>query len=547
MNNSTEPSIEKADISRIKGISGLWLIPLITIAVGAWMVYDHWTNQGPLITITFSSAEGLAVEKTKIKTRNVEVGKVVDISLNEGLDGVTVTARMSHEVKEMLVEDSSFWLVQPTIGFSGVSGLNTIFSGQYIEFLRGKSDDKADHFEGLDTPPLTPPGTPGLHVTLHTHGDFSFKEGDVILYKGFNVGQIEKVHFNLDKRMIYYDAFIKAPYHELITTNTRFWKMSGLSAEVTADGITLQAGTIQSLLQGGIAFSVPEGERLGERITQHAEYHIYPSQSAINEKHYDHSLRYVLLVESNERGLSSGAPVYYRGIQVGKVLRSGDIEPGRHLLEQSMKIPVVMELYPGSFGLEDSQQGRLEAEKHINQLVTEGLSATIKVSNFILGQQLIEINIPSSSTKKPKLHTLDYHNDLVIIPVTLDGISHISAQLSELVEKINNLPLESIGKRAEQLLAQSTQTLHSIEKITADMHDLEFVASLNGTLHDARELMSGFTAESATNQELQRMLASVADAFAEIKPLLTQLKNRPDALIFSNGIQDEPEPTRKTD
>ncbi|HNP27159.1 MAG TPA: intermembrane transport protein PqiB [Nitrosomonas sp.] len=547
MNNSTEPSIEKADVSHIKGISGLWLIPLITIAVGAWMVYDHWANQGPLITITFSSAEGLAVEKTKIKTRNVEVGKVVDISLNEGLDGVTVTARMSHEVKDMLVEDSSFWLVQPTIGFSGVSGLNTIFSGQYIEFLPGKNDDKTDHFEGLDAPPLTPPGTPGLHVTLHTHGDFSFKEGDVILYKGFNVGQIEKVHFNLDKRMIFYDAFIKAPYHELMTTNTRFWKMSGISAEVTADGVTLQAGTIQSLLQGGIAFSVPEGERLGERITQHAEYHIYPSQSAINEKHYDHSLRYVLLVESNERGLSSGAPVYYRGIQVGKVLRSGDIEPGRHLLEPSMKIPVVMELYPGSFGLEDSQQGRVEAERHINQLVTEGLSATIKVSNFILGQQLVEINFPSSSTKQPKLHALDYHNDLVIIPVTLDGISHISAQLSELIEKINNLPLESIGKRAEQLLAQSTQTLHSIEKMTTDMHDLELVASLNGTLHDARELMSDFTAESATNQELQRMLATVADAFAEIKPLLTQLKNKPDALIFSNGIQDEPEPTRKTD
>ncbi|SFK48409.1 paraquat-inducible protein B [Nitrosomonas aestuarii] len=545
MNNSTEPAIEKADVSRIKGISGLWLIPLITIAVGAWMVYDHWANQGPLITITFSSAEGLAVEKTKIKTRNVEVGKVVDISLNEDLDGVKVTARMSHEVRDMLADDSSFWLVQPTIGFSGVSGLSTIFSGQYIEFLPGKNDNIAEHFEGLDAPPLTPPGTPGLHVTLHTHGDFSFKEGDVILYKGFNVGQIEKVDINLDKRMIYYDAFIRAPYHELITTNTRFWKMSGISAEVTADGITLQAGTIQSLLQGGIAFSVPENERLGKRITEHAEYHIYPSQSAINEKHYDHSLRYVLLVNSNERGLSPGAPIYYRGIHVGKVLRSGDIEAGQHLLEQSMKIPVVLEVYPGSFGLEDSIQGKLEAEKHINQQLTEGLSATIKVSNFILGQQLIEINLPSSSTKQSKQHKINYHNNLVIIPVTLDGISHISAQLSELIEKINNLPLESVGKHAVQLLAQSTQTLHSIEKIAADMHDRELIASLNGTLHHAQELMSGFTAESSTNQELKRALATVADAFAELKPLLTQLKNKPDALIFSSDAKNEPEPTRK--
>ena len=145
----SEISVDNANVSRIKGISGLWLIPLITAVIGAWMIYNSWVNQGPLVTITFTSADGLEVEKTKIKARNVEVGKVVDIALNENLDGVTVSARMNNEIRDMLVDGSSFWVVQPTIGFSGVSGLGTLFSGQYIEFLRGEGNSRANHFEGL--------------------------------------------------------------------------------------------------------------------------------------------------------------------------------------------------------------------------------------------------------------------------------------------------------------------------------------------------------------------------------------------------------------
>ena len=367
----------------------------------------------------------------------------------------------------------------------------------------------------------------------------------MILYKGFNVGQIEHVHFNFMERMIYYNAFIRAPYHKLITTNTRFWSVSGLQAEATADGVTLQTGTLQALLQGGIAFSVPEGEHLGQPVTERAYYYIYPSQSAIYEKQYVFSLRYALLVDSKERGLSAGAPVYFRGIQVGKVLHSDNIEPGQNLLEHTMKIPVVLEIYPGSLGLEDSKQGKLEASEYINRLLTEGMNATIKVSNFLLGQQSVEINFPQPMLQQADPNPITFHNKLVVIPVIPDTISHITTQLGELVEKINNLPLQSLAWRLEQLLAKGEQTLSSIDQVAVDAHDRQLVTSFNGTMRNARELMQSYADNSTTSREIQRMLVTISDAFVELKPLLTQLKNKPTGLIFPSKPHNEPEPIRK--
>src|SRR5690606_12436751 len=103
--------------------------------------------------------------------------------------------------------------------------------------------------------PLTPAGTPGLHLTLVSDGDFSFSRGELIHYQGINVGKIEDVRYDLAGGRIYYDAFIEAPFHELITTETRFWKASGVQAELTSDGFRVESGTLDTLLMGGVSFT----------------------------------------------------------------------------------------------------------------------------------------------------------------------------------------------------------------------------------------------------------------------------------------------------
>lgn len=543
--NDDVPSAKHSAIGRI---SPLWFVPFLTLLVGVWVVYTNWSNQGPLITITLATADGLEEGKTKVKTRNVEVGKVERIMLNKSLDGVIIKARMNNSVKPLLNDSANFWVVQPTIGFSGVSGLGTLLSGQYIEFAPGDGGKQARGFTGLEKPPLTPLGTPGLHVTLNTEEDISFSEGDIIHFQGFKVGKIEDVFFNFSERMIYYNAFIEAPYHQLITTNTRFWNATGISAEITTQGISLQTGPLASLISGGISFSVPDGEPLGESITERDFFYIYPSRSAIHEKQYVFSIQYVMMVDSSVAGLQSGSPLLYRGIQVGKVLRTDYIAEDRNLLDREMKIPIFLEIEPGRLGLPDSEDGKKRAAEDIAHWLRQGLSATIETRNILLGQQQIKLDY----NRELATPELSYFNDIVMIPTGQGGFSKVADSVTELVDKLNGLPIEAMGDNLVGLFREGKDALGNMnllaqsgEQVISEVHQQRVVESISEAIGEVDKLSQSFSQGSETNRDLQRLLESMSTAFEELRPLLSELKNKPNGLIFTGRDEAEVEPKRK--
>jgi paraquat-inducible protein B len=47
-------------------LSVVWIIPIVAAAIGVWVAVTRILSQGPEITITFASAEGLEAGKTKI-------------------------------------------------------------------------------------------------------------------------------------------------------------------------------------------------------------------------------------------------------------------------------------------------------------------------------------------------------------------------------------------------------------------------------------------------------------------------------------------------
>jgi paraquat-inducible protein B len=274
--------------------SRIWLIPLLAVLIGGWMVYQDWKNQGPLITVEFAKASGIEVGTTKIKSLDVDIGQVTKVVIKPDLDGVIVTARLaSPDYAALLHEDTAFWVVSPQVTRAGISGLHTLLSGPYIELYPGTEGEEQRHYMGLESPPLTATGTPGLSVTLSSEADFSFTEGDPIVYKGFNVGQIEDIYFNSDENKMYYNAFIAAPYHTLIRTNTRFWKLSGLEVELSADGLNIQAGTLETIARGGVTFGLPNDEVMGEMVEGRAYFDIYADEQAIMDERSQQSIEFV--------------------------------------------------------------------------------------------------------------------------------------------------------------------------------------------------------------------------------------------------------------
>lgn len=544
--NNTRPPA--ADVSPLRKFSALWLIPFLTLIVGAWMVYDDWSKRGPQITIEFSSAAGLEAGKTKIKTLEVDVGLVEEITLAPELDGVIVTARISLEFEHLLVDGSLFWVVQPNVSLSGVSGLGTILTGQYIQFAPGKSGKASRQFRGLDSPPITPVNTPGIHLTLVTQGDFYFSKGDLIHYQGITVGKVEDVEFDFSERKIYYKVFIEDPYQQLISSETRFWKASGIRAELTNTGFEIDIGPIDSLILGGISFTLPEGQFMSEPVPEDTLFYVYPNRQAIFEKHYLFSIQYWVLADGDLGGLNVGAPVMHRGLQVGKVLRTDYIPEGKSLLDKSLKIPILIEINPGRLGLPDSEESLKRATLDINNLVEQGLVATIKSQNFLLGSRMVDLLYD----EEPGNVELGYFEGLVVIPSGINTLDKFTDSVEELLDKINDLPVAEAMAKLETLMDEGKATMASFRELADSADQLvgndrntELIEQFYATLAAIEDMADSFAADSQANRDLQRLLQSAAALLEELTPLMAELKNQPNGLIFPSRQPPEIEPRRK--
>ena len=137
-NESDFHDLPEADVQSKRQISIVWLIPIIAMLIGGWLAYKGLSEKGPVVTISFESADGLEAGKTKVKYKNVEMGQVDTIRFNADLSRVLVTAELVKEAEPYLTEHTRFWVVRPRVTASGVSGLGTIFSGAYIGMDPGK-------------------------------------------------------------------------------------------------------------------------------------------------------------------------------------------------------------------------------------------------------------------------------------------------------------------------------------------------------------------------------------------------------------------------
>ena len=145
----TDANVAEAVIQRKRGVSIIWLIPMVAAVIGVWLFYRAAVEKGPTITIAFEKAEGLSAGKTKIKYKDVEVGSVSRIQLSPNLSHVIVTAELAPECRRYLTEDTKFWVVTARVTAGEVSGLSTLLSGAYIGMEPGRTGMPTSHFKGL--------------------------------------------------------------------------------------------------------------------------------------------------------------------------------------------------------------------------------------------------------------------------------------------------------------------------------------------------------------------------------------------------------------
>jgi paraquat-inducible protein B len=261
-------------VSRTPTIPLVWIVPLVALAVGGWMVYREFRNRGPEITVDFIDGSGVEARKTMLEHRGVAVGLVTDVDLKPDLSGVAVTIRLNKSAAGLAAEGSRFWIVHPEIGFSGVRGLDTLLTGARLNVVPGNGPPQAA-FQGLEkAPPLENPGD-GRAFVLQSDKLGSLTPGAPVFYRDVKVGVVETSRLANDAASVLIRVRILTPYVDLVRSNTRFWNSGGLSFKLGLLGAELRSTSLESLFAGGVAFATPDREP-GKPAPEGALFKLYP-------------------------------------------------------------------------------------------------------------------------------------------------------------------------------------------------------------------------------------------------------------------------------
>ena len=531
---ATEHSSAQPLISAKRSVSSIWLLPFIALFIGGWMVYNDWAHRGQLVTVSFITADGIEAGKTKIKIRNVEVGTVESVKLNYPDNNVLVQVRIEPEAEALLLKDTKFWVVRPRVGAGGVSGLGTLLSGAYIEMSPGDKGKQPKQYIGLEEPPVTSTTEPGLRLELISDNAHSLSVGDTVLYRGFPVGRIERVNFDADAKEAIYGIFIQAPYDQLVSSDSRFWNMSGINLNLSANGINVQTGTFDTLFSGGITFDLLEGEQQGKNAKDGDRFRLYADFNSVKERPYAYYNEYLLLFDQSVRGLVAGAPVEFRGVRVGTVENiSFQIA---HLSEiTDSRIPVVIRLEPGRLGYKDKERVLADVHAKLSDWVEQGMRASLKSGNLVTGSLYVDLDLYPDAPKQALTNVDDY----AVIPTASGGFVQLENKLIAVLSKIEQLKvepvLEQLGstlKSSEKTITQLDNTLKQIEDLINNKETAALPEELTATLKEIRLAAQGLTPDSRLYLEMNNSLQTLQQTLKQLQPVIKTLDEKPNALIF---------------
>lgn len=295
--------------------SAIWILPLIALVIGGWLGWQAYRESGVNIQVRFESGEGIVANKTEVVFKGMSVGKVKELVLDaKGSNtGVIATIEMNKEAEPHLNTGTRFWLVKPSVSLAGITGLETLVSGNYIAVSPGQGEP-TKRFKALDEAPPLSDSEPGLHLTLKADRLGSLNRDSPVFYKQIQVGRVKSYRLAEDQGTVEIKVFIEPAYADLVRKHTRFWNASGISIDANLSGVKVRSESLASIVAGGIAFATPEHRKDSPPTDSNLPFRLYEDFDAAQA-----GIR-VKVKLSDFEGLQAGrTPVMYKGIQVGSL------------------------------------------------------------------------------------------------------------------------------------------------------------------------------------------------------------------------------------
>ncbi|MBN3755586.1 MCE family protein [Paraburkholderia sp. Tr-20389] len=506
-------------------IQWIWIVPVVAVLVGVWLAVQAVLSQGPTITISFKTGEGLEAGKTKIKFKDVDIGVVKKVTLSDDYKQVIATAELTRDATDMLVDDTRFWVVRPRIAGGTVSGISTLLSGAFIGMDIGHAKRERRDYTGLEVPPVFASDVPGREFVLKAADLGSVDVGTPVYFRRLQVGQVTS--FDLDKNGggVTLHVFINAPYDRYVNSDSRFWQAGGIDVTLGTEGVQINTQSVVSILVGGLAFETPANSLQLPEAESKATFQLFATRDDALKLHENIVETFAFDFQGSVRGLVVGAPVDFRGITVGEV---SAIYTRFDPVTKRISIPVEVKIFPERFTSRyatEPKGGRMDEDPRAlaNFLVERGLRGQLKTGSLLTGQLYVALDFFPDA---PKAH-VDWTRTPPELPTTPSGLQSLQESLNRIIARVDSLPLEQIGKNAQQTLANTSLLMRNLNTQVVPQAK-NALSAAQATLDSANTALQP---DSALQQDTSDAVRELARTAASFRALSDYLQRHPEALL----------------
>lgn len=287
-------------------------------------------------------------------------------------------------------------------------------------------------------------------------------------------------------------------------------------------------------------------------------------------QYFKHVTRYVLLFPGSVNGLGLGAPVKFKGVDIGTVTDIRLVFAPENP-DQKMTIPIYVEIDPSKI-TKDGRPMQMSDPGQFHELIDEGLRAQLQPQSLVTGLLFVQIDFfpdtpidyvlpqPSDPLEIPTVPTtleeassavrqiLDKLHDIKFGPMVqeaadaLDSINRLASSpalhtavdgLPETMKNLNDAVVsarrlaDDVGRRVDPLLARLDSTLVGADQTFSSVRDA--VGTANTIIEPGSPL----------DHDLRKALQDVSTAARALAQFADFLERNPTALLY--GKQPPPE------
>ena len=535
--------------------TSIWIVPFIALVIAGWLAYQYFSQLGPEIRIVFAKNEGLQAGQSQIKYKDVPIGVINKIELQEDSDGVVVIARMDKSVKAYLHQKSKFWIVKPEVGISGVSGLDTLISGTYIDMYAPKKEKKStdlkfqSKFIGLDYTYRNISG--GEYFILNSlKGESSIKEGTPIYLKNIKVGQVEYVVLGLDDASIDVIIFIDKLYTSYINEDSNFWVRSTVDVSFENANLDISVAPFTDLIQGAIEFSTT-GKNEKNRVPNGFIFELYKNKNTIVNKKIGKGgidiKTFMFQTTEPIAKLKVNSLVTFEGFEVGKIK---NIYLSYNNKKRKMMGQIILTVDTSAF--KDINDVNHTGEENFYRAVEEGLRAKIMTSNPILGSLQVRLSFEKNFLDKKII----VKNGYALLPSVKDSSGSIMKSVSSILDKIKKLKIEKLIASLDNLVRKSVKPVKNLNLVLNELkigikninHLTEkksfrvlpdelnkTLKALTTTLYTTKNIIKGYKKSSLLTRQVSETLNIITETSKEMKVFLRMLNRKPNSMVFGDN------------